>query len=376
MGWLELACTWAVLAYAVFLLANIIAARAEKKRQKALKFSEDLPAVSIIIPVRNEDGSILTCLQSIAAQDFPAEKLEVIVVNDHCEDNTISTCTPYLQKHFANYQVLHLSEKEAGKKTAIQRAVEQSTGTIIITRDADTVSENKDWLKSIACAFEEQSCDVLISPVLLGGPNSFAASFQKYENLAVSLIGAGMAARRLPMVCSGANFSYTKAAFALLNPYADNRHIASGDDMFLLKKAYSQKIPIGINLQEGSPVTTPVFAGFGRAWQQRLRWASKTTRVSTPPILFSGLILLMGNIAALIALIHLFIDTSYLPFGLFTLTLKVIIDFLLLFLSARMFSLKLSFAWYLPAFVLNLFYTPAMATASLFAKPNWKGRSA
>lgn len=107
---------------------------------------------------------------------------------------------------------------------------------------------------------------------------------------------------------------------------------------------------------------------------QRLRWAAKTPKISTLPIFFSGLILLTGNLACLLIILNFFIDSSYLGFGLFTLISKALCDFLLLFLSALMFNVKFNPTWFLPAFVFNLFYTPAVAVVSVFVKPNWKGR--
>jgi len=45
-----------------------------------LKKNEDLLYVSVIIPCRNEEKFIRKCLDSIIKQDFPKEKLEVLVM--------------------------------------------------------------------------------------------------------------------------------------------------------------------------------------------------------------------------------------------------------------------------------------------------------
>jgi cellulose synthase/poly-beta-1,6-N-acetylglucosamine synthase-like glycosyltransferase len=361
--------------YVVFMLKNIFTFYPRKKNISLPENYTPQLSVSIIIAARNEEENIIRCLQSIAHQEFPKEQLEILVVNDHSEDKTTELAGTFLKENFRHFKILHLAEREKGKKTAIIKAVEQSSGSVIITRDADTVTENNFWLKEIVFQFENKNCDLLISPVLLSGTNSFFSSFQKYENLAVTFLGLSMAKNKLPIVCSGANLAYKKEIFLTLDPYRNNLHIASGDDMFLLKAAFSGKCQIQPNVSANSLVYTQTEDTFKKAVFQRLRWASKTGKISTLPVFISGLILLFGNIACLIALIWPFIDSYYLPFCLFTLTIKFIIDFLLLFLSARMLNQKVNLIWYLPAFVINLIYTPTIALGSFFVKPNWKDRS-
>ncbi|HTV38574.1 MAG TPA: glycosyltransferase [Xanthobacteraceae bacterium] len=50
--------------------------------------SGDPPAVTIIIPARDEAANIGRCLHSLLAQDYPADRLSVIVIDDHSTDDT------------------------------------------------------------------------------------------------------------------------------------------------------------------------------------------------------------------------------------------------------------------------------------------------
>lgn len=52
------------------------------------KFSSSLPLVSIVIPCRNEATFIQTCLSSIFAQDYPSDKLEVLIIDGMSDDGT------------------------------------------------------------------------------------------------------------------------------------------------------------------------------------------------------------------------------------------------------------------------------------------------
>jgi len=46
------------------------------------------PSVSVVIPMRNEESSIGECLEAVLAQDYPEDKLEVIVVDGDSEDRS------------------------------------------------------------------------------------------------------------------------------------------------------------------------------------------------------------------------------------------------------------------------------------------------
>src|SRR5215470_11133365 len=46
------------------------------------------PSVTVIIPVFNEERSITACLQAVVAQDYPADRMEIIVVDGMSTDRT------------------------------------------------------------------------------------------------------------------------------------------------------------------------------------------------------------------------------------------------------------------------------------------------
>ena len=47
-----------------------------------------LPFISVILPVRNEEKFINACVASIFSQDYPAELIHIFVIADNCTDNT------------------------------------------------------------------------------------------------------------------------------------------------------------------------------------------------------------------------------------------------------------------------------------------------
>src|ERR1051325_6616279 len=107
---------------------------------KNFKRWEGNTKVTVIIPARDEKDNILQCLGSLARQTYPAELLEIIVVNDHSTDNTEE-----LVRNFSavNVTLINLSEYTGGmrlnsyKKKAIEVAIAASSGELIVTTDAD-----------------------------------------------------------------------------------------------------------------------------------------------------------------------------------------------------------------------------------------------
>ena len=57
------------------------------------------PEVSIVIPCYNEEEKIKECLDAVYAQDYPQEKIEVIVVDDGSTDDTLKILSDYKKDH-------------------------------------------------------------------------------------------------------------------------------------------------------------------------------------------------------------------------------------------------------------------------------------
>ena len=56
-----------------------------------------LPLVSVIVPAYNAENTVVSSLNSILSQDYPA--LEVIVANDCSQDRTLALCQELAQKN-------------------------------------------------------------------------------------------------------------------------------------------------------------------------------------------------------------------------------------------------------------------------------------
>ena len=92
-------------------------------------------SVSVIIPCRNEAGFIGKCLDSILAQDFPIEKLEIIVVDGMSSDASSSIIRNYQRKY---PQIRLVENRNKIVPAALNLGIQHAAGDVIIIMGAHT----------------------------------------------------------------------------------------------------------------------------------------------------------------------------------------------------------------------------------------------
>ena len=95
--------------------------------------SPELPKVSVIVPCRNEVTWIAECLESIAHNDYPKDRLEVFVVDGMSDDGT----RPILKRLVAGYPWLYmLDNPKRITPAALNIGVAAAQGEVIVRMDA------------------------------------------------------------------------------------------------------------------------------------------------------------------------------------------------------------------------------------------------
>ncbi|RJQ27599.1 glycosyltransferase [Candidatus Parcubacteria bacterium] len=99
------------------------------------------PLISIVVPTYNEEKNIYKCLNSIFSQNYPKEKLEVIVVDDKSTDKTIEIV--------GNFPVKILISGARHGEVSKMVGFKHATGEFFIYLDADIELRGVDWLKKM-----------------------------------------------------------------------------------------------------------------------------------------------------------------------------------------------------------------------------------
>lgn len=114
----------------------------------------DYPTVSVIIPVRNRPAEITACLRSVTCLDYPAAKLDIIVVDDASEDTT-----PEVVSKFPKARLLRMQQHRQASFCRNQ-AAKIARGDILGFIDSDCLVDPT-WLKELVTAFRDRSLGAL-----------------------------------------------------------------------------------------------------------------------------------------------------------------------------------------------------------------------
>lgn len=94
------------------------------------------PIVTIILPIRNEARYIAQCLEAVVAQDYPRDKIEILVVDGMSDDGTRGIIAQFSARDTR----IHLIENpERIVPTALNRGIRAARGDVIIRVDGHTV---------------------------------------------------------------------------------------------------------------------------------------------------------------------------------------------------------------------------------------------
>ncbi len=97
-----------------------------------MNVSDDLPFVSVIMPIRNEGEYLRGALDSVIRQDYPPEKMEILVVDGMSEDETRAILAEYQEK---NDRLFIFDNPRYIVPTGMNIALQHARGKILIRVD-------------------------------------------------------------------------------------------------------------------------------------------------------------------------------------------------------------------------------------------------
>jgi glycosyltransferase involved in cell wall biosynthesis len=111
-----------------------------------------IPRVSAIVPVRNGEKHVRRCLEALLAQSWPAQRLEILVVDDASTDST--------RERVRELPVQLLAQGERrGPYAARNAALRVAAGDVLAFTDSDCVPA-EDWIERGVAALARQRADL------------------------------------------------------------------------------------------------------------------------------------------------------------------------------------------------------------------------
>jgi cellulose synthase/poly-beta-1,6-N-acetylglucosamine synthase-like glycosyltransferase len=152
-------------------------------KSRPVQYGDYEPSVTILIAAYNEERWIGATIQNKLSLDYPAHKRELIVISDGSTDETDS-----IVKRYKNHGVrLIRQEPRAGKTAALNSAIREATGEILIFADANSLYE-QDVLRKLMRNFADLSVGYVTGKMVYTNEEGTlvgdgCSAYMKYENL-------------------------------------------------------------------------------------------------------------------------------------------------------------------------------------------------
>lgn len=335
-----------------------------------------LPSVSILVSARNEEEGIRRTLDSLMTQRYKG-RWDIWIADDRSTDRTPQILAEYAERFPDRIHVLTISELspgESAKKNAIAKLVEASSGEILLLTDADCVVLPT-WIRSMVREFEP-GIDFVAGHSYIELPadcKNWLLNMQAVETMAYRIAGTGALAMGMPITSTGNNLAYRRSFFESVHGFEGVSKIQSGDDDLLLQKLVREAPwKARYSVDPDAFVTTRGKETLPELWEQRKRWASKTTYYAKKTVALLVVIFLFFCMLSLGYVLSFFSSKILLAtvFGFFV---KLVGDTFVELRGLRIFRQRSLFKWFLPVEIVHAPFTVFAVLFGVAGHFKWKG---
>ncbi|WP_022685996.1 polysaccharide deacetylase family protein [Sphingomonas phyllosphaerae] len=224
------------------------------------------PTVSVIIPAYNEERVISSSVARVLSSDYP--DLQVIVADDGSRDGTSAA----VAAAFANDpRVTLLTLENGGKAAALNRALLQATGEVVIALDADTQFEIETITRLVRW-FADPRIGAVAGDARVGNRVNLVTRWQAIEYItAQNLERRALAGFDAMTVVPGAVGAWRRAALDAVGGYPEDT-LAEDQDLTIA----IQRAGWRVTYDPRAVAWTEAPETFRALAKQRYRWAFGT----------------------------------------------------------------------------------------------------
>lgn len=135
-----------------------------------MSFEKQLPFVSIILPVRNEEHFIDSAVTAIFAQEYPSDRFELIVAEGMSTDRTHQKVQD-LSKHYPNIRLIENPKKIV--PTGLNLAIQEAKGDVVIRMDGHC-QYPKDYVSKVVGMLEQTGAANVGGVLVAVGDSTYA----------------------------------------------------------------------------------------------------------------------------------------------------------------------------------------------------------
>lgn len=178
------------------------------------------PKVSIIIPTYNESRIIKYKLENIVKLTYPADSLEIVVVDSDSTDDTVRIAHDFSEKEkIQNIKILVEGERK-GKSHALNYALEYCEGNIIVISDADCFWPS-DILEKALPYLSDPSVGAIGGPkILFNSDQTWITRMEETYLKSANFMRVGESKAGSTVFFEGGFSAFKKEALEKFDPYA------------------------------------------------------------------------------------------------------------------------------------------------------------
>lgn len=139
-----------------------IKSKSSSPRRRKIPVLDEFPKVTVQLPIFNEKYTIERLLASVTRLEYPADRLQIQVLDDSTDDTAIITrnLVEGYKAQGIDIECIHRTDRKGYKAGALANGFQKATGELLAIFDADFIP-NPDWLKKTVPLFKNQKLGCL-----------------------------------------------------------------------------------------------------------------------------------------------------------------------------------------------------------------------
>lgn len=256
--------------------------RVRRPPEPLVELADDaLPSIAVVVAARDEEAMLPRCLEALRAQDYPADRMEIWIADDHSQDGTADIVRQLEAADAPPVRYIRVPDPTGplqGKAQALHVAIEALTSTtrrpeIVLITDADCAPVTS-WARRCASRFADPDTGLLCGLARITPRPGHA--FDRAQALDwMFMLGAASALAESGQTATGMgnNMGVRTEAYHATGGYPALPFSVTED--FTLVRAIAEQTPwrVRFPLDPQATAWTVPADGFGPAYAQRRRWA-------------------------------------------------------------------------------------------------------
>jgi tetratricopeptide (TPR) repeat protein len=262
---------WLLWPWSYFPLLTLLLVGLSRLRSSQAVHDADAPTVSVVVTARNEAQDLPRCLAALAALDYPADKLQLVLVNDRSTDDTGALLERFAAVH-AHTVVLHTATLPDlgldGKARGLAHGMDIATGEWILITDADGAMPPS-WVRHLMGLAGTDA--VMVGGALSVTPKWWWGWFEGVMLQFLLSFSHAAAGFGMPFVCIGPNMGIRSDAYRRAGGLV-TRGVFVAEDLALFEIARSDGRPIRLAADLPTTVTVVPVPTPWLLFSQLRRW--------------------------------------------------------------------------------------------------------